>query len=166
MLLCKKIIIVSLMLIVSVGIVSCRYKYVTLLEVNPSKIQKDRYEVAILSDPELEMWGTGKNNAVLLDKADDGYILDFYMARAERTKIITDKPRNFVNSVEMPVSIYVVNDSGGNTRGYLLIQSMLHPMAFEDKKQILITVENPFNFRGINDDGIFYPDNCLLQFIS
>jgi hypothetical protein len=62
-----------------------------------------------------------------------------------------------------PVSIYVVNDSGGNARGYLLIQSMLHPMAFEDKKQILITVENPFNFRGINDDGIFYPDNCLWQ---
>jgi len=147
------------MLIVSAGILSCKYKYVTLQEINFSQIQKDKYRISILSDPELEMWGMGENNAVLLDKIDDNYTLSFYMARAERTKIVTDKPRKFIKTVGKPSSIYVISDNSGNTRGYLFIQSMLHPMAFETKKEILIVVENPFKLRETGADELLRNNN-------
>jgi len=159
MLLFRKIIIISLMLIVSVGIVSCRYKYVTLQEINFSQIQKDKYRISILSDPELEMWGMGENNAILLDKIDDDYTLSFYMARAERTKIITDEPAKFIKTVDKPSSIYVIKDNSGNTRGYLFIQSMLHLMAFETKKEILIVVKNPFKLGETDADELLRDDN-------
>ncbi|MCD6133274.1 MAG: hypothetical protein J7J16_03015 [Deltaproteobacteria bacterium] len=155
----KKIIIISLMLIVSAGVLSCRYRYVTLQEINLSQVQKDKYRISVLSDPELEMWGMGENNAVLLDKIDDNYTLSFYMARAERTGIVTDRPGKFIKTVDKPSSIYVISDSSGNTRGYLFIQSMLHPTAFENEKEILIVVENPFKLGETDADELLRDDN-------
>jgi hypothetical protein len=129
-----------------------------LQEINFSQIQKDKYRISILSDPELEMWGMGENNAILLDKIDDNYTLSFYMARAKKTKIVTDKLREFIKTVDKPSSIYVISDSSGNTRGYLFIQSMLHPMAFQTEREILIMVENPFKLRETGADGIYCPN--------